>query len=136
MKTNAILTASFLLVIMAGLSCKKNKIDPPAHTPGERKVTYILYTSKNFAANNQSITFTLRMTTASGVLWDSVLAPMALKNIPGASNKLIIEKKVPGNNNSELVTGFTYVLENVGISWYNEIFKAGDVNKTVSFDFQ
>ena len=118
------------------MSCKKNYSPPGKGQSIERKVLFELYTTKSFAGEQQLVTFKLRMSDGPNTIWDSTLAPMQLKDIPSLANKITIEKKVPGNSNAQLVTGFIYTIENVGISWYNEVFNAGEQNKTVSFDFK
>jgi len=133
MKFNTLVVAASL---MAGLwSCKKHTEKPPHNIPPVRTVKYVVYTSRDYSNNNSLVTIKLRMLAGNTFLWDSVLAPMQLKNIPGPDNKLIVEKKVPGNNNTELSTGFYFSIENVGDSWYYEKFNAGESWKTVSLDF-
>ena len=118
------------------MSCKRDYSPPTKGQSFERKVRFELYTTQNFAGEQQMITFKLRMTDGPNTIWDSTLAPMPLKTIPFIENKLVVEKTVPGNNNAQLVTGFIYTLENVGISWFNEVLNTGEKNKTVSFDFK
>jgi len=135
MNNNTLLIAG-IIMITAALSCKKNTVIPPPVTPIERKVKFVLYTTKDYSNNNQTVSFTLKMTVGNNTIWDSVLAPIQLKDIPGPGNKLVIEKKVPGNNNAALITGFIYHIENVGGYWYNDVFKAGEMSKTINLDFQ
>ncbi len=133
MKLNTVIVVALLAAVLP--SCKKNTDKPPHGTPTERTVRYALFTSKDYTNNNTLVTVKLRMVAGNTPIWDSVLAPIALKNLPTASNKLVIEKKVPGNNNTTLSTGFYYTLENVGESWYYEPFTAGESLKTVSLNF-
>ena len=135
MKINTLLISGITMLIVA-VSCKKNTVDPPAGIPGERKVRFVLYTTKNYAGNDQLVSFTLKMSAGGTTVWDSALAPIQLKDIPGPGNKLVIEKKVPGNNNAQLITGFVYTIENVGISWYTDVFNAGEMLKTIDLDFR
>jgi hypothetical protein len=135
MNSNALLITG-IIIITAAVSCKKNTVVPPAGTPPERKVKFIIYTTKDYSNNNQTVSFTLKMTAGSNIIWDSALAPIQLKDIPGPGNKLVIEKKVPGNNNAQLITGFVYNIENVGGYWYNDVFNAGETMKTIDFDFR
>jgi len=131
MKLNTLVALVCLAIALP--ACKKNTEKPPQHVPPERSVQYFVYTSQDYSNNNTYVTIKLRMLAGNTPIWDSVLAPMQLKNIPGPSNKLIFEKKVPGNNPAELSTGFYYSIENVGDSWYYELFKPGSESlKTVS----
>ena len=124
MKLNTLVYLACTVIVLH--SCKKNTEKPPVQVPEERRVQYIIYTSSDYANNNTLVTIKLRMLAGNTPIWDSVLAPLPLKNIPGPSNKLIIEKKVPGNNKTELSTGFYYSIENVGDSWYYELFEPGN----------
>lgn len=102
-----------------------------------RKVQFVLYTDKDFSNNNQLITFKLSIEKLPNhVLWDSVLAPMKIKDIPGPTNKWVFEKLVPGNDPSLLKTGFYYSIENVGSSWFIDSFKVGETIKILDFNFQ
>lgn len=133
MKLNMVLAVAILAAVLP--SCKKNTDKPPHNTPTERTVKYAIFTSKDYSNDNSVVTIKLRMLEGNTSVWDSVLAPIALKNLPSAANKLVIEKKVPGNNNATLSTGFYYTLQNVGYSWYYEQFFAGEQLKTVSLNF-
>ncbi|MEO5593875.1 MAG: hypothetical protein ABIR15_23515 [Chitinophagaceae bacterium] len=125
-----------LSVILIGTSCKKQSVTP-GNTGVLRKVQFSLYTDKDFSGNNGIITFKLSMQNSSGqVLWDSLLAPVQIKDIPGLAHKLVVEKQVPGNDNSLLKVGFFYTIENVGNSWHLDAFNAGETFKIVEFNFQ
>lgn len=125
-----------LSVILIGTSCKKQSVTP-GNTGVLRKVQFSLYTDKDFSGNNGIITFKLAMQNSSGqVLWDSLLAPVHIKDIPGLAHKLVVEKQVPGNDNSLLKVGFFYTIENVGNSWHLDAFNAGETFKIVEFNFQ
>jgi len=56
--------------------------------------------------------------------------------IPHLTDKLVIEKNVPGNDPSLLKVSFFYSIENVGSSWYVDAFPIGETFKTVNFNFQ
>jgi len=120
-----------------GTSCTKQTAETnPANTI-PRKVQFVLYTDKDFADSNSIITFKLSIQkTGDQVLWDSVLPPMKIKDIPGPANKWVIEKWVPGNDPSLLKIGFYYTIENVGNSWYIDSFKTGDTFKSLEFNFR
>ena len=121
--------------ILIGTSCSKPGICQLPHY--QRKVQFALYTDKDFSNDNHNITFTLSIQKPPGqTLWDSVLAPMKIKEIPNFEQKLVVEKLVPGNDTSTLKVGFSYSIESVGNSWYSELFNAGETFKIVDFNFQ
>lgn len=134
MKLKVIFVMACLAAALA--SCKKNNEKPPQHVSSERTVKFVLYSSKDYSGNNSLAGFRLRILDGNTPLWDSVLAPMSLKNIPGAANPIVVLKTVPGNSKVKLSTGFDYTIENVGQSWYYEEFPAGDLLKTVTLDFK
>lgn len=136
-----ILGASSLL----GLSCTKTleyidqypaEIEKGLTTNQERKVRFLLYTDQSFSENEKMITFTMVIRDAHHkVLWDSVLSPMRIKDIPARLNKLEVVKSVPDNNRSLLQVGFLYFIENVGYSWYLDAFKEGESEKVIDYNF-
>ena len=125
-------------VILPGVACKKQTTAPKDNCSAiPRKIQFSIYTEKNFSDYNQSITFTLSIRKSTNqVLWDSVLSPMKIKNIPSLANKLVIEKIIPVNKHSLLKVGFIYSIENVGISWFWDKSNAGDTLKKVEFNFR
>jgi len=142
MKYLATWSILFIAIIMMGTACKKPTTGHTAgktpDTPGvPRKIQFSLYTDRDFSSDNKNITFTLFIQNpASQVLWDSVLTPMKIKEIPDLAHKLVIEKTVPGNDGSLLKVGFRYAIENVGISWYFDSSSAGEKFKIVDFNFR
>ena len=131
----SILCVSTILIVT---SCKKLTTYPVHNNPGVlRKVQFFLYTDKDFSTDNGIITFTLSIQNSTGqVLWDSVLAPMKIKDIPNLEHKLVAEKIVPGNDPALLKVGFLYSIENVGNSWHLDSFNVGETFKIVDFNFQ
>src|SRR5664279_266063 len=125
------------VICLAGISCKKQTTEQPPVNTVPRKVQFVLYTDKDFSGNNGMITFELSIQKLTNqVLWDSVLPPMKIKDIPGPANKWIIEKWVPGNEPSLLKTGFYYAIEGVGSSWFIDSFKVRETIKIIDFNFQ
>ena len=61
---------------------------------------------------------------------------MQIKDIPDAAHKLVIEKTVPGNDNTDLAVGFHYEIQNVGHSGYIDTSKAGNALKVIDYAFQ
>ncbi len=128
-----------LIAALTATSCRKETgieeviITEPVVT---RQVKFSLYTSKDFSNEKGTIQFTATIRNASKTLWDSTFAPMLIKDIPVLAKKIVIEKNVPGNDNSQLSVGFVYYIQNVGLSWYLQPFEPGQVLKAVDYNFQ
>lgn len=122
---------------MIGTSCKKYRSDYiPINPIVPRLVQFILFSNNELSNDNGAITFTLAIKKPNGdVLWDSVLAPMKIKDIPGLDEPLFVEKYVPGNDPSLLKVGFFYAIENVGNSSFTVPFEPGETLKKVDFNF-
>ena len=134
-----ILRAGICVLVLCYLaSCRKETVDSPVNIPAvARKVQFVLYTDKDFSNNAKNITFTLSIkNSANQTLWDSTLPVMPLKNIPDLAHKLVMEKTVPNNDPSELRLAFDYYLENVGYSWYVDVFKEKETLKLFEYNFQ
>src|SRR5580765_6176760 len=93
-----------ILIILTGTYCNKNTTDQIPAPPGvERKIQFRLYTDQDFSTDNHTIVFRLSIQDSkSQTLWDSLLAPMTIKNIPDLAHTLMVEKSVPGNDPSKL----------------------------------
>ncbi len=76
------------------------------------------------------------MRTKTKILLDSELAPMKIREIPNAANKIIITKTVPDDESSDLSVGFLYSIDGVGNSWHLDTCKTGETFKIVDFAFQ
>jgi hypothetical protein len=143
MKYLSIMSILCVSTILIGTSCKK-QITGSAITDSAldnsknlRKVRFVLYTDKDFSSDNDSIFFKLSIRKARNqVLWDSMLAPMKIKDIPDLARRLIVNKLVPGNDPSLLKVGFYYSIKNVGNSWHVEPLNVGETFKVVDFNFQ
>jgi hypothetical protein len=135
MKKYAIVSCLAGLMLVTG-SCVKNDDgeycmpDAPA-----RKVRYELFTDKDFSGNSEMIQFNLEMLLAGREIFDSALAPMKIQDIPDSLHRIIIEKLVPAGVTDTLSVGFTYTIVDVGTSWHQELFPAGDTLKIVRFSF-
>jgi len=138
MKKNIVLSILIVSVIMIGTSCKKYTSDHTGIDPTvPRLVQFLLFTRSDLSNDNTGVTFTLSIKKPTGqVLWDSVLAPMKIKDIPDLDNPLFIEKYVPGNDPSLLKIGFFYTIENVGNSSFTVPFEPGETLKKAGFNFQ
>lgn len=127
----------FCLVLLFGfLSCKKDtKIPTPP--PAPRKVRYILYVKNPFPDDDKLITFDAIMKNEGKVLFDTTLAPMKISAMPEKEHAIVFEKSVPaGNENADLVVGFTYYIQDVGYSWSLDTAKAGNPLKIMEYPFQ
>jgi hypothetical protein len=138
MKFLPIMSILCVSIFLIGTSCKKQAIYPVHNSPGVvRKVQFSLYTDKDFSSDNNIIIFKLSIqNSANQILWDSVITPMKIKDIPNLANKVVIEKIVPNNDPSLLKVGFYYTIENVGNSWHLDSFNAGETFKAVNYNFQ
>ena len=123
---------------MTGTSCKKyTSAYNPVYPIVPRLVQFVLFTNGEFSNDNTAVTFTLSIKKPSGeVLWDSVLAPIKLKDIPTLDHPVFVEKYVPGNGPSLLKVGFLYTIENVGNSSFMVPFEPGETLKKVGFNFE
>ena len=126
--------SAFIIVIAA--ACKKTVYGDANNKDVSRKIQFVLYTDKDLSADNELVTFTLSIQRLPNrVLWDSVLAPMRLKDIPALAQKLVIERVVPGKDPSLLKVGFLYSIENTGNSSHMDYIEAGQNFKRVEFNF-
>jgi hypothetical protein len=134
MKRN-ILTALILMGIITIWSCKKDQ-STPGEQIVERTIQYVLYTNEDFSDDDDNITFSVFARDDNSTLLDSAITTMKVNEIPPAGNKIIIEKKLLTKASTDLVAGFVYEIENVGISWYLDSIPAGQNNKTIEFAFK
>ena len=102
------------LLVLAALSliisCKKEKPQPVAASA--KTIKFVLYTNEDFSTDNDTIRFSLTIRNNAGTvkarsIFDTTLALMRIKDIPGPSNKLVILKTVP-DDGTELEAGFIY----------------------------
>jgi hypothetical protein len=139
MKHLTIISALCAITIVIGTSCKKQLMDNGIldKRVTMRKVQFQLYTTQDFSDENDSIFFKISIIKPRNeTLFDSMLAPMTIKDIPNRAHKLIIDEVVPGNDPSLLKVGFYYTIKNVGNSSHIEPFNAGKTFKVVDFNFQ
>jgi PBP1b-binding outer membrane lipoprotein LpoB len=129
------ITSLAILLILIATSCtKKESLPPVVNAP--RTITFVLYTEKDFSSNDANIRFSVFIKNHTNVLFDSTLPTMKIKEIPTAAHKLIIEKKVPNDDGSDLSVGFLYSIENVGSSWHIDTCASGASSKVVEFAFE
>jgi hypothetical protein len=135
MTTSKIITSIMVLSGILLCQCSREEINQSSALP-VRKIQFTLYTTKDFSNQSDLITFKLVIKKSAAVLWDSTFAPMSLKDIPSASNKIVLTKSVPNNDPSLLKVGFEYEIKNVGISWHYDSIATNKTFKAVDFDFQ
>ena len=117
--------------------CTKPKYDTPVNALTDRKIRFQLYTDQDLSNYNGNIYFTLFIEKPINIgLWDSMLPPKKLKDIPDNTNKLVIEKTVPGKQHGLLRVGIRYTIEGVGNSDYLDSCNEGDKLKVVDFNFK
>ena len=124
----------WLLPVLLATACSK---DPNVAKP-PRAVNYVLYTEKDFSNVHDTIRFEILMKSGSTVLLDSPLAAMTVAQVPDSIHRITIQKFVPAAHaNDDLVVGFLYWIDNVGMSWYLDSSKAGGpAVKTVTYKFE
>jgi hypothetical protein len=133
MKIKILVACIFVLVTHS--TCRKY-ISEVYSADEPREVEYQLYTDTDFGGDTNVVSFSAVIrTTDNLILWDSALAPMKLKDIPGPENKITFEKNIP-HYSSPLKVGFEYSIENVGHSHYVDSFGVSEMYKIVSFNFK
>jgi len=126
-----------VIAVAAIVSCKKQYSTLKNVPAGnERKIRFQLYTNQDFSGDNSRITFSIFIRHTNVILFDSTFASMQIKDIPDAAHKLVIEKTVSGNDNTDLAAGFRYEIENVGFSGFIDTSKAGNPLKIIDYAFQ
>ena len=137
MKSCLPLTGAIALLLIAG-SCRKSEPPYGEHTGNApiRKVRFELFTNENFSGDKKTIHFNLYMRAIQRSVFDSALATMKIEEIPDSLHKMVIERAVPYNDTATLAVGFTYAIDGVGVSWYQELFPAGDTIKLLKFPFK
>lgn len=136
-KHSSILPLLFVSIILTVISCKKQAKDQVPPGPEIiRKFQFELFTDQDFSDNSDSISFTLFIQhPGDQPLWDTVLSPMKIKEIPKLPNKLVIQKMVTGDN-SLLKAGFRYSIKDIGSSSWLDSSSAGTNFKIVAFNFR
>jgi|GEM_PF-3305123 len=121
--------AFYLLLVIA--SCNKFKNE----TVRSRNVQFQLYTDQDFSNEDNLITFKLTIQSPNTIIWDSVLAPMKIKDIPSFANKLTFDKTVK-TQPLQLKVGFYYTIEEVGDSWFFQPMESWESFKLVDYNFR
>jgi hypothetical protein len=132
MKVNQFIILPVLLFIV--VSCKKDQ--QAAKTNPPREVRYELFTNEDFSTDQKNILFSVFMRSGQKTIFDSTLATMKIKDIPDSNHRIIIEKLAPDNDTATLVVGFDYQIENVGNSWFQDTFSAGNTFKLLRYPFR
>ncbi|HEY4323153.1 MAG TPA: hypothetical protein VGN20_04185 [Mucilaginibacter sp.] len=135
----------FVLVFAAiclTISCKKEKQQPIPQPPGAsaRTIRFILYTNQDFSNDDDTISFLLTIRSNTGTInsrtiFDSTLTTIKIKDIPGPSNKLVFEKKIPNDDGSILTAGFVYTTR-FGVGWSLDTCGANQKLKVIEYPFR
>lgn len=131
--TNRYFLSVFLFASMtlALASCKKYT----PKTVNNRTVQFELFTDQEFKGLRNEISFTLFIEhQGSAPIWDTVLPPMTLEDIPFLPKKLVILKTISGDN-SILKAGFRYHLLEVGNSASIDTISPNTAFKIIAFNF-
>lgn len=129
---------AFALVLTMPLMNSCTKDSAPPQPAKARTIHYQLFTSGSFTTDFNMVTFTLHIKSAdNSIVWDSVMAPMRINEIPNEANKIEVFKKVPNDDGkTPLSVGFLYTIQNVGMSWFLDSCGPADTLKVVRFDFK
>ena len=123
----------FLMITVA--SCKKQIDNKNTRVP--RTVKFVLYTDQNFSHETNIISFTAFIESpVNRVIWDTLLPPMKISDIPDRTHQLTFEKTVLTARNSLMKVGYRYSIEDVGTSWYIDSSSPGQTLKVVDFNFR
>ncbi|PWT72963.1 MAG: hypothetical protein C5B59_14520 [Bacteroidetes bacterium] len=127
-----LLSIAFLAIFI--FSCKKG--NTPKSNNFTRTIQYVLYTNEDFSNDQLIIHFTLTMRSGGTVVWDSLLPPMEISQIPDSLHKIVINKTVPSDIKSDLLIGFLYEIETVGYSWHLDSCHANETFKKIEYPFE
>ncbi|MBS1558541.1 MAG: hypothetical protein JST69_07405 [Bacteroidetes bacterium] len=111
--------------------CTNNTFQQPVSL---RQIKFEFFTDQDFSNETGNIIIEPSISAGNVILWDSVFAPMAIKDIPKIDRMISFEKIM--RNNANLKVGFKYAIENVGMSWHYEQMLSTEKTKTVSFNFK
>jgi len=120
------------------ISCKKQNPQPPA-AASTQTVRFVLYTNEDFSNDDDTVSFALTIRNNTGTInsrtiFDSTLATRRFKDIPGPSNKLIVEKTVP-NDGSVLTVGFIYT-DRFGVGSHFDTVSTNEKLKVFEYPFR
>ncbi len=133
MKPFLVLPVTIFALFLLAFCTKKVEVVPVSALT--RTVKFNLYTDQDFSTDNHNITFSLFVRNHAKTLLDSAVVTMKVKDIPKIGNKLVFEKKIV-NDDSELIAGFTYYIENVGYSWHLDTVAKGQNFKLIDYSFR
>jgi hypothetical protein len=119
-------------------SCKKDNHQKPAG-PATKTVRFVLYTNEDFSTDDDTVSFAATIRNNSGTInshtiFDTTLATRRFKDIPGPSNKLIFEKKVP-DDESVLTVGFIYT-DRFGVGSHFDTVSTNEKLKVFEYPFR
>jgi hypothetical protein len=134
MKKYILITIALLSLVLTLSSCNKDGEQP--NNKVEHKIQYVLYTNEDFSNDEHNITFSVFARDNDNTLLDSAISTMKVKDIPSAANKIVVEKTLITNASTDLVAGFVYQIEGVGVSWHLDSIAAGQNNKIIEYAFK
>jgi hypothetical protein len=134
MKPFLVLSVSIFALFLLITSCTK-QVEVTPTLPLTRTIKFNLYTEQDFSTDNHNIIISLFIRNHTKTLFDSTITTMKVKDIPKLANKLVFEKKI-FDDDSELAAGFTYYIENVGLSWHLDTIAAGQKFKLIDYAFR
>jgi hypothetical protein len=120
------------------ISCKKQARQPHASS-STQTVRFVLYTNEDFSKDDDTISFALTIRNNTGTInsrtiFDSTLATRRFKDIPGLSNKLVVERTVP-NDGSVLTVGFIYT-DRFGVGSHFDTVSTNEKLKVFEYPFR
>lgn len=129
---------SIFTIACIAVSCKKQQPQPPAAS-ATQTVRFILYTNEDFSTDNDTVSFALTIRnnankTNSRTIFDTTLATIRFKDIPGPANKTVIEKTVP-NDGSILKAGFIYT-DKFGVGSHFDTVSTNEKLKVLEYPFR
>ena len=130
-----LMAVALLSLVLSFSSCDKDG-DKPDNNKVERKIKFVLYTNEDFSDDEHNITFSVFARDHDRTLLDSAISTMKVKDIPSVANKIIVEKTLVTDASTDLVAGFVYKIEGVGVSWHLDSIPAGQNNTTIEYAFK
>jgi hypothetical protein len=128
----------FLTAFCIIISCKKQSTQQPVVSP-TKTVRFALYTNEDFSKDDDTVSFALTIRNNAGTInsrdiFDTTLATIRFKDIPGPSNKLVIEKTLP-NDGSIWKVGFIYTAK-FGVGSHFDTVGVNEKMKVFEYPFQ
>jgi len=129
---------SISAAVCMAASCKKQQPPPPAAS-ATQTIRFILYTNEDLSTDNDTVSFALTIRNNANMInsrtiFDTTLATMRFKDIPGPANKIVVEKTIP-NDGSILKVGFIYT-DRFGVGSHFDTVSTTEKLKVFEYPFQ